>query len=145
MSDNILATENQQDIKNEVIDVYYTVLGRKIWIMDVKLQIRGIVDSIELEKEIEKITKKDIKKISAKGFGGIDTIVYILSIGGGVLITQLANIITKIIEKDNIHEVTINGINIKGFSFTQTEKLLNDIAMNREAALNTEGIIDGHE
>jgi hypothetical protein len=30
MSDNILATENQQDIKNEVIDVYYTVLGRKI-------------------------------------------------------------------------------------------------------------------
>lgn len=113
--------------------------------MDVKLQIRGIVDSIELEKEIEKITKKDIKKISAKGFGGIDTIVYILSIGGGVLITQLANIITKIIEKDNIHEVTINGINIKGFSFTQTEKLLNDIAMNREAALNTEGIIDGHE
>ena len=88
--------------------------------MDAKLQIRGIVDSIELEKEIEKITKKDIKKISAKGFGGIDTIVYILSIGGGVLITQLANIITKIIEKDNIHEVTINGINIKGFSFTQT-------------------------
>lgn len=113
--------------------------------MDIKLQIRGIVESIELDKEIEEITKKDIKKVSAKGFGGIDTIIYILSIGGGVLITQLANVITKIIEKDSIHEVTINGISIKGYSFAQTEKLLTDIAKNRETMLKVDGITDGQE
>lgn len=101
--------------------------------MDIKLQIRGKMDAIELEKEIEEIVGKEIKKVSAKGFGGVDTIVYILSIGGGVLITQLANVIVKIIEKDNIHEVTIDGISIKGYSFKQTEKLLSDIAINKKA------------
>lgn len=113
--------------------------------MDVKLQIRGKVDTIELEKEIEEITRKEIKKVSTKGFGGIDTIIYILSIGGGVLITQLANVIVKIIEKDNVHEVTINGINIKGYSFKQTERLLNDIAIDKEIISKEDNRTDGQE
>lgn len=113
--------------------------------MDVKLQIRGKVDTIKCEKEIEEITGKEIRKVSAKGFGGIDTIVYILSIGGGVLITQLANVIVKIIEKDNIHEVTINGINIKGYSFKQTERLLNDIVINKETISKEDKRTDGQE
>lgn len=113
--------------------------------MDVKLQIRGKVDVIGLEKEMEEITGKEIRKVSTKGFGGIDTIVYILSIGGGVIITQLANVIIKIIEKDNIHEVAINGISIKGYSFKQTEKLLNDIAISKEDILEGNKVIDGQE
>lgn len=113
--------------------------------MDVKLQIRGIVDTVELEREIEEITGKEIKKVSAKGFGGIETIVYILSIGGGVLITQLANVIVKIIEKDNIHEVTVNGTNIKGYSFKQTEKLLHDITINEKAILKEDKRANGQE
>jgi hypothetical protein len=105
----------------------------RIWKMNIKLHIRGEVDTIELEKVMQEITKKEIKKVSAKGFGGIDTLVYILSIGGGVVITQLANVIVKIIEKNNIHEVTINGINIKGYSFKQTESLLNDILIKEDS------------
>ncbi len=101
--------------------------------MDIKLQIRGNVDTKELDKEFQEITGKETKKVSAKGFGGVDTIVYVLSIGGGVIITQLANIIVKIIERDHIHEVTVNGISIKGYSFKQTEKLLNDLQTNKEA------------
>ncbi|MDR1694104.1 MAG: hypothetical protein LBR70_02785 [Lactobacillaceae bacterium] len=93
----------------------------------IHIRFKQLVDSKNLEKELELNSISGYKKISSKGFDGIEILTYMLSIGGAVatqIAAPLAKMIADIITKDKNTSVEIEGIKVTGFSFEETVKLL---------------------
>jgi hypothetical protein len=92
--------------------------------MNLNFRITGILNEQEIDSELLSIPFEEAEKIVANKFQGFDVIVYLLTFGGGVTIIQLAKVIMKIIEKDKTKSFLIDGVEIKGYSYKQTKKLL---------------------
>lgn len=92
--------------------------------MEIKLKVTGVLNEQEIDSQFELLNIDTIEKVKASGFNGLDIWVYLLTFGGGVTIVQLAKVIMTIIEKDKTKSFTIDGTEIKGYSFRQTRELL---------------------
>ena len=89
------------------------------------LKIEGINSDKTLEEEIiHVLTAKNIEHISGKRFNGIEEINYILSIGGGIIISQIASIIKKCIDRNRNKSIKINDIEISGYSEKEVNSIL---------------------
>lgn len=79
------------------------------------LSFCNLQDEKELEIVLDEMEGIDYEKINSKGFDGMTITMYILSIGGGVIITQLANIIINLIRKNDNLRVKIGDVEISGY------------------------------
>ena len=82
----------------------------------------------ELEAELTIILGvEDFTVIKSHAFTGTEEINYILSIGGGVVVTKVAGVISNWISKNKGKSVKIGKTEIKGYSADQIVKILKEI------------------
>lgn len=79
------------------------------------LSFQNLQDGKQIETVMDEIDGLSYEKIESKGFDGVELVIYILSIGGGVVITQLANIIINLIRKNDNLRVKIGDIELTGY------------------------------
>lgn len=91
--------------------------------MKVILEFAGITKDATCFDELRSVDGA-VQRVDSKGFGGLSVLTYILSIGSGALIIQLAKTIRKAMERNQYRSVKVNGIEITGYSFEQTKELL---------------------
>jgi len=106
------------------------------------LTLESVADIEEIENKIHCIPGIEVKnKNTQKGINGIDNLMYLLSIGGGVVIVELSNLIKNLISKNNCKKVKIDDIEITGFSTDETIDLLKEIIAlkNKEKQNKSEG------
>lgn len=88
------------------------------------LSFCNLQDEKELETVLDELKGIEYEKINSKGFDGVGMVMYILSIGGGVVITQLANIIINLIKKNDNLRVKIGDLEISGYPADAIPQLL---------------------
>lgn len=84
------------------------------------------------EKELNPVLT-DYEKIVSKGFDGGDTVMYLLSVGGGVIVTQIANILANLIKRNDSKKVKINDIEVSGFSSKETIRIINELLTKNDS------------
>lgn len=92
--------------------------------IELKLEATGVFDENEISDELQRVNCEIVKMIRVNHFNGQEILLYLLTFSGGVFISEMVKVFTKIVEKDSAKSVKVNGIEIKGYSFAQTEKLL---------------------
>lgn len=91
------------------------------------MQIKIEADNnIELEKMI---VNKNMKctKFNTKNFIDVNTILYILYVGGGVTIVEISKILISLIKRNDVKSIKIGDKEIKGYSAKEVEFLLSNI------------------
>ncbi|HCE3247846.1 TPA: hypothetical protein NG581_004539 [Vibrio parahaemolyticus] len=63
---------------------------------------------------------------SSNSFNGVEDVVLILSIGGGVIFTELAKVIAAWIKKDDNKKVKYKNIEISGYSSDEVLKFIKE-------------------
>lgn len=84
----------------------------------------NLKDEKELDTVLDELKEIEYEKINSKGFDGVGMVMYILSIGGGVVVTQLANIIINLIKKNDNLRVKIGDLEISGYPADAIPQLL---------------------
>jgi hypothetical protein len=86
-------------------------------------------DEIDILKNmLEKHYSPESFKINqAKSFSGMQDIILILSIGGGVAIKQLGNIIVEWINKDKNKKIKYKNIEVSGYSAKEVTEILSKV------------------
>lgn len=88
------------------------------------LSFCNLQDESELESALDELEGINYEKINSKGFDGVEMIMYVLSIGGGVVVTQLAKIIITLIKKNDNLRIKIGDVEISGYSPDAIPKIL---------------------
>ena len=103
------------------------------------LSFYNLQDEEELERVMDKIGGLEYERADSKGFDGIEMVLYVLSIGGGVVITQLANIIINLIKKNDNLRVKIGDVEITGYPAEAIPGLLDSaVEYHRKKSGSTE-------
>lgn len=93
---------------------------------DVWLKVECPFGTEQFEEEINQISDLSYKKIKTNGLNGVDIILYILSIGGGVVITQLGVIIANFIKRNEGKKIKIDDIEITGYEKEEALEIIKE-------------------
>lgn len=104
---------------------------------EIVLTFQNLQDGTELEAVMDGIESLTYERVDSKGFDGVGMAMYILSIGSGVVITQLANVIVSLIKKNEGMRVKIGDTEIAGYSLDDIPKIL-DHALEYSKSKNRE-------
>ncbi len=96
-------------------------MSKEVW-----LKIEYPFGTEQFEDEINKISDLSYKKIKTNGLNGVDIILYILSIGGGVAITQLGVTIANFIKRNEGKRIKINDIEIAGYEKEEALEIMKE-------------------
>ena len=70
---------------------------------------------------------ESFKLSQSKSFNGMEDIIIILSIGGGIAIKQFGNIIVNWINKDKDKKVKYKNIEVSGYSADEVSKIISKL------------------
>lgn len=83
---------------------------------------------VELEKELaNEIGSEQITVIKGNGFTGLEELNYVLSIGGGIVISKVAGIISSYMAKNKDKSIKIGNKEIKGFNADEVIEILKEM------------------
>lgn len=95
---------------------------------EIILTFQNLKGGEELEAALNGMETLSYERIDSKGFDGVALAMYVLSIGGGTVIAQLANVIVALFKKNEGMRVKIGDIEITGYSSDEVFKILDYVS-----------------
>lgn len=92
------------------------------------------IETSEKSIDVDQLMLMDTnyQEFKSLGFDGSSLLIYLFSIGGGVLFTELARIIINLIKRNDVKSVKINDIEIKGYSAEEVKSIISTVKNNEE-------------
>ncbi|MCQ2019419.1 hypothetical protein [Clostridium butyricum] len=86
----------------------------------------------EFENQLKNIDSLNYDKVNQDGFDGMQCLYYFLSLSGGtVAIKAIAEIILRIIGKNDVKSFKLNDFELKGYSAKDITKIIGAIEENK--------------
>lgn len=85
-------------------------------------------DTVRLKELLaSEFTQEQARLTTSKSFNGMEDVIIILSIGGGVAIKQIANIVIQWLKSDQGKKIKYKSIEVSGYSAKEAKEILREL------------------